>query len=57
MHKTAIGTLKSADGKTVTTPTEKADLLNQQFKSVLTIDSDHLHAHDPRHNELHPTWK
>ena len=47
-------TLKSADGKAVTTPSEKADLLNKQFKSVFTTDNDNLHTHDPRNNELHP---
>ena len=32
--RTGISTLKSVDGRVVTTPAEKAELLNKQFKSV-----------------------
>ena len=35
--RTGIGTLKSTDGRAVTTPVKKAGLLNKQFKSVFTL--------------------
>ena len=40
--RTGIGTLKSTDGRAVTTPVKKAELLNKQFKSVFTTDNDEI---------------
>jgi len=42
--RTGIGTLKSADGRAVTTLVKKAGLLKKQFKSVFTTDNDEIHT-------------
>ena len=41
--KSGIGSLKTADGLILTRDDQKAELLNQYFKSVFTIDDGIVH--------------
>ena len=53
--RSGVGTLKSSDGRPITTPSEKAHLLNHQFKSVFTIDSNEPHIINRNNTETDQT--